>query len=180
MKPRARAAGFSLMELLIAIFVLSVAVAGTIGVIYAAARTAGFARRRALAPGLAEVALADALYAAEEYRELHAGALDFGDTSFFAPADGYSQIMPGDELGPAGCQRTGYRKRAGVTDFGYGWLWRAHSFEAATGLYSLDVWVFRSPTEQWVKWGYADERYRAELRRDTLFYMRTKLETRKR
>jgi prepilin-type N-terminal cleavage/methylation domain-containing protein len=173
MKFRARA-GFTLVELLIAIFVLAVAVAGTIGVIYAAGRSSRFTRERSVAAALADTALADALYAVEVYREDHGGALNFGAAPFNAPP--YVQ-KPDDMLGAAGCQRTRYRKRAGVDDSTYGWLWRAHSFEAATGLYSLDVWVFRNPGEPSVAWGYAPDS--ASKARQTLFYLRAKVEARK-
>jgi prepilin-type N-terminal cleavage/methylation domain-containing protein len=167
---RRGAVGFTLMELLVAIFVLSLAVAGTIGVIYAAGRSTDFTRERAVAATLADAALADALYAAEDYRENHGGVLDFGDAPFTAAP--YSQ-KPDDALGPAGCQKTGYRKKGGATDFSYGWLWRAHSFDAATGLYSLDVWVFRHPSEPSVAWGYAKDS--TLKRRQTLFYLRARL-----
>jgi hypothetical protein len=158
------------MELLVAIFVLALAVAGTIGVIYAAGRSTGFARQRAVARALADVAVADALYAAEDYRENHAGALDFGDAPFNAAP--YSQRAD-DALGPAGCQKTGYRKRGGLTDYTYGYLWRAHSFDAATGLYSLDVWIFRNPSEPDVAWGYAKSS--GAKTRQTIFYLRTRV-----
>lgn len=160
-----RRAGFTLLELLIAIFVLAIAVAGTIGVIYAAGRNANFARERTLATDLARTALADALYSAEEIREDNAGRLSF------------TYNKPDDSLGPAGCQKKGYRRRGGGTDETYGWLWRAHSYDAAAGLYSVDVWVFRNPDQPSVAWGYAKDS--AAKTRQTLFYARAKLENRK-
>jgi len=161
-------AGFTLLELLIAIFVLAVAVSGTIGVMYAAGRSANFARERTLAADLARTALADALYSAEVAREANGGALSFT----------YNATSPNDlKLGPAGYQQTGYRRRGGGTDETYGWLWRAHSYDAAVGLYSVDVWVFRNPGQPSVAWGSAPDS--AAKTRQTLFYMRSKLENRK-
>jgi len=159
--------GFTLLELLVAIFVLGVAVSGAVAAIYAAGRSADLAREKTVAADLAGDALADALYSAEEHREANAGALDFGAAPFNALP--YEQ-KSADALGPAGCQKKGER-------YAYGWLWRAHSFDAAAGVYSLDVWVFRHPTDTTVLWGYAPDS--DAKRRQTLFYARTRLETRK-
>ncbi len=161
-------AGFTLLELLIAIFVLAIAVFGTISVIYAAGRNVTFAREKTVAADLARTALADALYSAEEIREANDGALSFT----------YNATSPDDlKLGPAGYQKTGSRRRGGGTDETYGWLWRAHTYDAAAGLYSLDVWVFRNPDRPTVDWGSAPDS--AAKTRQTLFYMRSKLESRK-
>lgn len=164
-----RRAGFTLLELLIAIFVLAIAVSGTMAAIYAAGRSADFARERTLAADLARTALADALYSAEVAREANDGRLVFSTPP--------GKFEPDDALGPGGYQKKGYRRRGGGTDETYGWLWRAHSYDAAAGLYSVDVWVFRNPDQASVAWGYA--RDSAAKTRQTLFYMRSKLESRK-
>jgi prepilin-type N-terminal cleavage/methylation domain-containing protein len=165
--------GFTLLELLVAIFVLAMAVSGAVAAIYAAGRSADQAREHTVAADLAGDALADALAAAELYRESSGGALSF---------DYNATSAEWLRLGPAGYQETGYRRKGAVTDYSYGWLWRAHSFEAATGLYSLDVWVFRNPDVQSdpariVDWGRAPDS--DAKKRQTLFYGRTHLEARK-
>jgi prepilin-type N-terminal cleavage/methylation domain-containing protein len=166
-------AGFTLIELLVAIFVLAMAVAGAVAVVYSAGRNSTAARERCAAAELARCALADVETAACLYRENNGGALNFGAPPFDMPP--YSQ-RAADALGPAGCQRAGYRKRGAADDRTYGWLWRAHSFDAATGLYSADIWVFRDPEEIYVQWGLAPDS--ALKSRCTLFYLRTRLGTR--
>ncbi len=168
-----RQRGFTLLELLIAIFVLAVAMGGALGAVYAAGRRSSFARQRTVAADLVATAMSDVLYAAESAREMHGGVLSFGDTPFNSSP--YEQKTD-DALGPGGCQRKGYRMRAGSTDYTYGWLWRAHSWDAATGLYSVDVWVFRNPDEPSVTWGCAPDS--PSKHEQTLFYLRTKVETR--
>jgi len=166
--------GFTLLELLVAIFVLAVAVSGAIAAIYAAGRSADLARERTVAADLAGDALADALAAAQVYREDNGGTLSF---EYNATSAEWLR------LGPAGYQKTGYRVKEGsIKDYSYGWLWRAHSFDAATGLYSLDIWVFRHPDVQsdpakTVDWGRAPDS--DAKRRQTLFYARSHLEARK-
>lgn len=165
---RARA-GFTLAELLVAMFVLVMAVAGAVAVIVVAGRGASNARNRLVAEELARTALADAHYAAEAYRSMNSGALDFAAAPFNAMP--YEQ-KPSDPLGPAGCQ-----KRDPSTAPAIGWVWRAHSFDAAAGTYALDVWVFRNPTEPAVLWGSATD---SDLKRqNTLMYLQTRLEARK-
>jgi len=159
--PVAGPRGFSLVEVLVAMFVLALAVAGAVSVVVVAGRSAAGAREKLLAEQLARTALADAAYAAEDLRTANSGQLAF------APYDGGS-----DRLGPIG-----YERRDPRTAPAYGWLWRAHSFDAAAGLYSLDVWVFKSPAEKAVQWGQAPD---SPLKRQqTLLYLRSRLETRK-
>ena len=160
--PVAGPRGFSLVEVLVAMFVLALAVAGAVSVVVVAGRSAAGAREKLLAGELARTALAAAEVYAEDARNSHGGALALDPGTFVAA----------DALGPAGFQQTG----PGVAP-AYGWLWRAHSFDAATGLYSLDVWVFQSPAEKAVQWGRAPD---SPLKREqTLLYLRSRLETRK-
>ena len=155
MRNSGRRSGFTLAELLVAMFVLAMAVAGALAVIQAAGKAATGAREKLVADELCRTALADALYTAEGIRDANGGALGFA-------SDPYS--------------RNGYRMSGAATDFTYGWLWRAHSFDAANGLYSLDVWAFRNPNEPSVLWGAAPD---TDLkRRETLLFIRSKLEAR--
>jgi len=154
-EPR-RGAGFTLVELLVAMFVLALAVAGAVGVIVAAGRSATGAREKLIAEELSRTALADAAYTAEGIRAASGGALSFS---------------------PLPYSRQSYRTQGGATDMTYGWLWRSQSFDAATGAYSLDVWVFRNPAEPSVAWGGASD---SDLKRQqTLLYLQSKLENRK-
>lgn len=156
-----RRAGFTLVELLVAMFVLALAVAGAVGVIAAAGRSAAGAREKLVAEELARTALADAADTAQALRAANSGKL------FFVTYNSGSDV-----LGPIG-----FEKRDPRTAPGTGWLWRAHSFDPAIGAYSLDVWVFQNPAEASVKWGQAAD---SDLkRRQTLFYLRTRLESRK-
>ncbi len=170
-----RRSGFTLAELLVAMFVLTMAVAGAVAVIVAAGRSSSAARDKLLAEELGRTALADALYAAELYRSDNAEALDFGAAPFNASP--YEQ-KTADSLGPAGCEKHGDRDPGAATDLSYGWVWRAHSFDPAIGAYSLDIWVFRNPAEADVNWGQAAN---ADAKRqNTLLYLQTRLEARKR
>jgi prepilin-type N-terminal cleavage/methylation domain-containing protein len=155
--------GFTLVELLVAIFVLAMAVAGAVAVIMTAGRSAAGARDKLLAEELARTALADAAYTADEMRAANDGLLSFV----------YNTNANDLHLGPAGYQRIGPSAAAPSV----GWLWRAHSFDPAVGAYSLDVWVFRNPTEPSVSWGGAPDS--ALKRQQTLLYLQSKVETRK-
>ncbi|MHC4916120.1 MAG: prepilin-type N-terminal cleavage/methylation domain-containing protein [Planctomycetota bacterium] len=155
-------AGFTLLELLIAIFVLAVAMGGALGAVYAAGRRSAFARQRTVTADLARSALTDVRGAVGAY-----GVIDFSAVSA-VPAGP-------DALGPAGYQkRQDYRVVGGALDRAYGWCWRAHSFDSALGLYSVDVWVLSDPEYFWNH--YDDPDFSAQTRERTLFYLRTKLE----
>ena len=137
---------------------------GALGAIYAAGRRSSFARQRTVAADLARSALADVRGVVQAY-----GVIDFSAVSA-VPAGP-------DALGPAGYQkRQDFRLVGGATDSAYGWCWRAHSFDPAAGLYSVDVWVLGDPEYFWNH--YDDPRFDAQTRERMLFYLRTKLETR--
>ena len=162
MRNSGRRSGFTLAELLVAMFVLAMAVAGALAVIQAAGKAATGAREKLVADGLCRTALADALYAADDIRQAQGGALNFATYPYRQETYPYA--------------RGNYRMSGAATDFTYGWLWRAHSFDAANGLYSLDVWAFRNPNEPSVLWGAAPD---TDLkRRETLLFIRSKLEAR--
>jgi hypothetical protein len=141
-------------------FVLALAVAGAIAVVHTASRNAVNARAKTIAEELARTALADAAYTAEGLREASGGRLAFA----------YNK--PDDVLGPAGFQRSGWR---GTVDRSYGWLWRAHSYNPALGIYSLDVWVYANPDGSGVVWSPANDVERGKA----VLYLRSALESRR-
>jgi prepilin-type N-terminal cleavage/methylation domain-containing protein len=148
-----RRSGFTLVELLVAMFVLALAVAGAVGVIVAAGRSATGAREKLIAEEMARTALADLGYCSQ---------LNMKGCGVPQASPPYS--------------KHDYRKNGNLDDRTYGWLWRTSAYDAAVGAYSVEVWVYRDPDEPSVIWGTAPD---SDLKRQqTILYLQTKLENR--
>ena len=174
--------GFTLMELLVAIFIMAIAIAGSIALIYAGARQARRARQKCMAAILAQMAIADALETAEALRRDNSGKVVFPAPTSPLPSGDRWVLATDDDLGPPGYERRRHPRKlvlnaskaeVEMEDMTYGWQWRAHSFDPATGLFDLDVWVFRHPTEPDVLWGASTDL--TAVKRATLFYLRSRI-----